>query len=502
MYAMRRLFAACAGGALLTLSLAGGVYAETTIRVAVPSGVNTLDPAKTKIGVEYNYNYMVFSGLTQFDNELNLLPDLAESWESSDDLKSWTFHLREDARFHDGRPVDAQDVIKTLERILDPETGSVLRVNFELIEKMKALDDKTVHFELAIPYSDFAALFSGYQARIVPRDHIDSLTTEPIGSGPFRFVEYLPGDRLVMAKNPEHWDADRIQVDRVEFRVIPEESAAIVAMEAGDIDIVWDLPPEEIDKLERRGTKLDEVATGTWWGLVMNNTRPPFDKLEVRQAFYALADKSLLTEIAALGHGTPTHSPIAPTHPFFADEIPIGTLDLERARALFEQAGVDPASLELELWAPAQTPELGRMAVAFRDAAKQLGIDVTVRPVPDDKFFGEVEGKETFHTTIFYDRVMLDAKLYPWFHSEGSWNANLWHFSDPEVDAVLEDARRARSDAERERLYKKLQRLIVEKVPGVIVYTSNHANGLRDRVKGFESSPLMLLNFRDVKVEP
>ncbi len=136
----------------LAVTLAAGLLlgqpamAAETLRVAVASNLNTLDPAKTKIGEEYIVNFLVFSGLTELGRDGRPQPDLAERWESSDDQKTWTFHLRRGVKFHHGREVDAQDVLKTVERILDPATGSVTRVNFQIIDKMEAVDDHTVRF--------------------------------------------------------------------------------------------------------------------------------------------------------------------------------------------------------------------------------------------------------------------------------------------------------------------------------------------------------------------
>src|SRR5258706_10166559 len=155
--------------------------AAGTLKLAVGSNLNTLDPAKTKIGEEYIVNFLVFSGLTEIDRDGRVKPDLAERWTVSDDLKTWTFYLRKGVKFHHGREFDAQDVITTVARIQDKATGSVTRVNFELIDKMEALDPYTVRFTLKAPYAGLADIFSDRQARIVPRDKLDTLARAPSG---------------------------------------------------------------------------------------------------------------------------------------------------------------------------------------------------------------------------------------------------------------------------------------------------------------------------------
>jgi peptide/nickel transport system substrate-binding protein len=477
----------------------GAATAEQAIRIGVTQSPNTLDPAKMKTGQEYNFAYMTYSGLTEFGRDLVLRPDLAESWESSPDLKDWTIHLRKGAKFHNGREVDAQDVIATVKRLLDPAVGSVLRVNFDVIESMEATDSHTVHFKLNISYAPFPTLFAGYQAKILPKDNFDKLTTAPIGSGPFKFVEFLPGDRLVLAKNPDYYRNGEPKLDKVIFRTIPEYSANTVALKSGDLDLVWDLPPEEIDAIKGASSVVvDEVATGTWWDLTLNNAIAPFNDIRVRQAFAKLVDKTEFTDIATFGHGSATHSPIPPTHPFFAKDLPFPKPDYDGAKKLLAQAGVDPASIKLKIWTPADYPQLERLCVALRDSAKTIGITIEVQTAPGDKFFGEIEGKEPLATDIFFNRVVPDLMTYPWFHSNGSWNKNLWHFSDSQVDAVLDKARSTSDEAEQKGLYIQLQQLIEEKVPGIIVYNSNHANGISKKVQNFHSSPMLLLDLREV----
>ncbi|WP_211110282.1 ABC transporter substrate-binding protein [Acuticoccus mangrovi] len=462
---------------------------------------DTLDPAKMKTGVEYAYSLLVFNGLTGYDDQLNVVPDLAESWSASDDLKTWTFKLRDDVTWHDGRPFVAEDVLATMKRMLDPEVGSRMRVNFELIEDMSAPDEHTVVFNLKLPYSTFPALFGGYQARIVPYDHIDTLTTHPIGTGAFKFVEYLPGDRLVMEKNPDYFVEGQPKLDKVTMRIIPEFATATAALEAGEVDIVWDIPPEEQEKLASSSVAhVDFVPTGSWHGIIMHNEKEPFTDKKVRQAVYALIDKPLFAEIAMFGAATPTHSPIPPTSPYFDKDIPIGTADVEKAKALLAEAGF-PNGFEQTIYVPAESSAMERLAVSFRDAARQAGITIDIQPIPSDRFFSEYEGKVPLFTTNFYGRTTMDTMLYPWLHSSGSWNNNLWHFSNPEMDKILDDARITTDEETLAGFYKRVQEIVVEDVPGVVVYQLNHANGVHERVEGFKSSPLMWPDLRGVSLK-
>ena len=203
---MRKTFIALASATTLTaLSLATPVNAQGTLRVAVPSNVNTLDPAKTKIGEEYIINFLVYSGLTELDPSGKVKPDLAESWTASEDLKTWTFKLRQGVKFHDGREFDSEDAKASIARVMDRATGSTARVNFDIVESIETPDKYTIVFKLKIPYSGFADILGDRQTRMVPKDKLDTIANAPVGTGPFQLVEFKPGDRIELKKNANYY---------------------------------------------------------------------------------------------------------------------------------------------------------------------------------------------------------------------------------------------------------------------------------------------------------
>jgi len=175
------------------------------LRVGITSAIDNLDPAKMQATDAYVYAAMVFNGLTYINRNMTVEPDLAERWESSGDLKTWTFYLRKGVKFHHGRELDADDVAMTVKRILDEATGCKIRVNFLIIDKIEVIDRYTIRFKLTIPYAEFPELFGGRQAMIVPRDRIDTLATNPIGTGAFKFKSSAPGDRMELIKNQDYF---------------------------------------------------------------------------------------------------------------------------------------------------------------------------------------------------------------------------------------------------------------------------------------------------------
>ena len=465
-----------------------------SIRVAFPAPVATLDPAKMRVGgLEYNYAIAVFNRLTYQDDHLQVKPDLATSWEPSADLKTWTSHLRPGVKFHNGAPFSAADVLLTYKRLQDKEIASVLRANLSIVTAVEAVDDHTVKFTLSIPYADLPAVTAGYQAQIVSASAVDTLTTKPVGTGPFRFVEYKPGDQLVVEKNPDYFLPGVPKLDRAILRIIPEQTTAVAGLESGAVDIVYDLAAEQIDRLKKSTTAtVMEVPTGSWQGIVMHNGMKPFDDARVRKAFLKLVDKPTLTDIATFGHGTPTVTPLPPTHPYFRQDLVLPA-DVPGAKKLLADAGF-ANGLTVEMFIPSADPSLERLATAFRDAAKAANVTVTLRIIPQDKFFAEMEGKVPLNVDNFFGRTTPDLMLYPWYDSTGSWNNTLWHYTNPEVDKLLDDARVTADTAEQKKLYGRFQEIIAEDGPGAVVYVKGFACGVSKKVSGFAPSPLFLVD--------
>ncbi|HVO91023.1 MAG TPA: ABC transporter substrate-binding protein [Casimicrobiaceae bacterium] len=498
---MRRIISTVIVVALACLGSSLPALAAGTIKIAVPSNLNTLDPAKTKIGEEYIVNFLVFSGLTEIGPDGHVKPDIAERWTSSDDLKTWTFYLRKGVKFHDGREVDAQDVIETVKRIQDKATGSVTRVNFELIDGMEAVDPHTVRFHLKAPYAGLADIFSDRQARIVPRDHLDTLAKAPIGSGPFKVKAFVPGDRVELEKFPDYYVKGVPVLDHVIMRIMPESAAQAAALESGEVDLVWNLPLESIDQFKKNpNIVIDSVPTSTWDGIIMNGAHKPFDNPKVRHAVELAIDKKQMVEVALFGYGTPTHTMIPPGHPYYNNDIKNDKPDIAKAKKLLAEAGY-PDGFSVTMFTPVGRPTRERIGLATREMLKPLNIKVDIQRVPWDKFIGEVEGKQGFYVDGFYSRPTIDASIYPWYHSTGSWNTTLWNYKNADMDKLLEGARAARTEAEQKSFYVKFQQLALEDPPGVIPYVINHMNAYRKNVKNFHSSPMMWLDLRRVSVQ-
>jgi peptide/nickel transport system substrate-binding protein len=496
----KALITLASAAALVALSAATPASAQGTLRVALPSNVNTLDPAKTKIGEEYIINFLVYSGLTELDPSGKAKPDLAESWTSSEDQKTWTFKLRKGVKFHDGREFDSEDAKVTIARVMDKATGSTARVNFDIVESIETPDKYTVVFKLKIPYAGFADILGDRQTRIVPKDKLDTIANKPVGTGPFELVDFKPGDRIELKKNANFYAPGTPKLDGIVFRIMPETAARVAALDTGAVDLVWDLPPEIIDQLKGNSKiTIDSVATSSWDGLAMNGTQKPFDDPRVRKAVSLAIDKKALVELALFGHGSPTHTMIPPSSSYYNDKI-VEKVDVAAAKKLLAEAGF-PNGFETTLYVPSGRATRERIGVGAAEMLKAINVKVDLQRVPWDKFVKDIEGKAAFFTDGFYSRPTLDTSIYPWYHSTGSWNTTFWNYKNPEMDKVLDAARSAKNDEERAKYYKEFQQIAVDQPAGVIPYVLNHTNAYRTNVKGFKSSPMMWLDLRQVTVQ-
>lgn len=476
------------------------VGAADVLKVAITSNLNTLDPAKSKLGDEYLYMFMVFNSLTMIDRDLTVKPELAERWESSEDLKTWTFYLRQGVKFHHGREMEAEDVVATIKRLLDKEVGSRARVNFLIVDKVEAVDKYTVRFALNTAYAAFPEILGERQARIVPRDAIDKLPTQPVGTGPFKFKSYTPGDNLELIKNADYWEKGLPLLDGVILKVVPESAARVTGLEAGELHVVWELPLESIENLKKNPqVVVDEIPTSTWDGIIMHNGHKPFDNPKVRLALQYAVDKAQLVDMVLFGHGAPTHTPISPRDPNFNRTLSFKP-DLAKAKALLAEAGY-PNGFEVKLYVPEGRAQRVRLGVALQQMLKPIGVNIDVQRIPWDKFMTDIEGKATFSINGFFSRPTVDTALYPWYHSKGSWNTGLWHYKNEKVDELLDTARKTKDEAQRRQIYEEFQKLTVEQdTPSIVPYVLNHVNGFRKEVKDIKSSPMMWFDLRKVSL--
>ena len=493
----RRLLLGSTLGTSLAMSRFSIAHAANSVlRIGISTSLVTLDPMMTTLGDEYIYDNIVFNGLTRMDETLATKPDLAESWSASDDTKRWTFKLRSGVKFHNGDTLVADDVVVTFRRMLSPESTAPAKGQYEMVQTVHAPDASTVVFELNIPYGGFADVLTDRQVKIVSRNALSQLGTMPIGTGPFKFVSYTPGDRLVMTKFDSYFEPGMPKVAGVELRIMPEMSTKIAALEAGDLDIIWDLPLDQVKQLSSQANlKVDSVATASWDAAIMNNIIPPFNDPRVRQAFHLAVDKKDVVELTLFGQGVPTISPIPPTHPFYAKDLAIPKADPEAARKLLAQAG-HPNGVSVPIIVGGGRVLRERLGVTLQQLAKPGGFNLTVQTVPYSSFPATVSGKAPLYVDGFFARPTIDTALYPFLHSGGSWNERLWHYKNADVDRTLEAGRLSADFNVQKKAYLDFQTALVADPASFFAYAVNFACAYGKNVGGVKTHPMRWFDLR------
>lgn len=473
------------------------VNLSSPLRVAFTAAPDQFDPARMSTTEAYHFAYAVYDALVWIDLSLAVQPLLALSWEADRSLSSWTFTLRQGITFHNGAEMTAADVVYTFNRLIDPTFGSTLRAVLRIVEVIEALDDYTVRFRLAAPNAEFPLLLGAPQAGIVPNQSTAAdLAALPVGAGPFRFVENVPGERIRMLRHADYWDAEGIALAELEFVYFTSFSEEETALRTGDVHIVPDISLQSLTMLiDDPVIHVLEATSGRYQTIVMQATEAPFDDVRVRRALKLCADRTGLQQQVLQNRGVlGSDHPVAPISPFYAD-LPLPTSNIEVARRLLADAGY-PNGLTLSLITATSRPGMLELAQAFREMARPAGIDIEVIQVPADVYWTDYAGRVPFHVSNWNFRTSIDETLTIPYHSQSAQNESQWRNKD--FDAIIEKARGEGDFEQRKALYAEAQRLLLDDGAVVIPYFRPVLMAIHQSVKGLEPHPSGFLDFYGV----
>lgn len=471
---------------------------EQTLRVAVPGAAKQLDPAFYSVIEEHQIGFALFDGLVWVDHTLTPQPMLAESWDASANLRSWTFALRQGVSFHHGTTFSAQDVVYTFTRILDPSVGSPFRSTIQFVEKVEAIDDYTVRFDLKSPSAELPLLLGAPQARIIPHDlPSEILSVKPAGTGPFQLFSHEVGVRTRLIRNPHYWQPDQPAVETLDFLFItyPDQ---VAALRNGRVDLLMQVGSEEANTLRADPTvKVQSTVSGGYQTIVMRATATPFTNPAVREAFKFCMDRNTMQAQVLQHNGVVGNDhPVAPISPFWAD-LPLRPYDPERAGALLAKGGY-AKGLKVDLLTSTVRPGMEEMANAFKEMAKPAGIIIRVVRVPAQAYWSDYAGHVPFHTGNWGFRPSIDETFMVAYHSAAKSNESNWR--NPALDKLIDQARGERQDEQRKQLYGEAQKLLMEEGAVIIPYFKPTALAMRTTIRNFTPHPAGWLDFRATAV--
>jgi ABC-type transport system substrate-binding protein len=488
------------------LACGGGGGESAPLRRTIIDSRDTYDPRSmdpalsTDVPTGRVVSYL-FDGLTRFTPDAKVVPGLAKSWDVSADGITYTFHLRTGVKFHDGRPFTAKNVVASFQRVLDPATKGgrgwplypikgaedYAGGKAKTVSGMVAPDDSTVVVTLKEPFAIFPKLLAMPVASVIPDNPAGNFGQKPVGTGPWKFVEWRHDDYMRFAKNADYFDGAP-KTDSLMARIIPEMSTATAEFEAGNVDVL-NVPDQTSKSMEADPEKkklLTSAPALRFWYVAINTTRGPLSDPRVRQALnYAVDVNTMLAQVMA-GRGTVANGVVPPILGGFDSNRKSYPHDVAKAKQLLAAAG-HPNGIDVDLWASTtdQSPRISqtlqanlaeagirakiiqRDASSMREAARSGKTDLALK-----EWWADYPDAENF--------------LYPLLHSKNKGaGGNVSFYSNPKFDAVVDRAHREQDEGKRNDLYKQADQIQFDDAPMIYLFFYKDLYAVQPWIKGF-----------------
>ncbi|EYD76212.1 extracellular solute-binding protein, family 5 [Rubellimicrobium mesophilum DSM 19309] len=480
-------------------ALAQGIREGGDLRAALTGEPDVLDPAVSSIYTGAQVYEGIFSKLIDMDPDGNFVPDLATAWEQTDPT-TWTFTLVEGARFHNGEPFTSADVKYSFDRILDPATASAYAGLYGQVASVETPDPRTVAFKLKSAFGPFLTNLAA-NGHIVNKTAIETgdPARSPVGTGPFAFVEWVQGDHITLKKNPDYFKPGLPHLDSVTFRFMPVDQSRIEALSAGELDWVDAIPLQLVPSLSQdpRFAYVTSPVAGIPDFLAMNTRVAPFDDPRVRQAVALAVDREAIRRVAYLGTGEPGLIEV-PTGSQWYDETGVfaATRDVEKAKALLAEAGHGDG-LSFEYLGLTQYPELLKTGQVVRELLKEVGIDMAIQAVEVSVWFDAFSSGNYQITSAYQERTIDPDNFYSLVIKSGG-PVNTTGYSNPEVDALIDQAAASSDMEERKALYAKIRGIVTQDAPLVFVHYETLNYLMNGNVTGSAITPTLSLHMENV----
>lgn len=465
--------------------------------VIVPQDIDFLDPHLAVAAGTSEMLFNVFEGLLKPNEKGETVPAIAESFEVSPDGLVYTFKLRSGVLFHNGKPVTSADVKYSYDRLSGKDTGKPLSPAFSSVESIEAPDDRQVVVKLK---SNNTSFLTALTSAVIPKDYADSNKT-PIGTGPFKFARYSPGQKLVLEKFKEYYLSGIPKLDNVEFRIIPDAEAALLALKSGEADLY---PRIGTEKLEGLGPDFQSISAPQNLVQLMafNLSRKPFDDIRVRQAVNYAVNKEEIIQGVAIGKGTKLGSNLSPIMKQYYQEGLENRYgyNVDKAKSLLAEAGYKDG-FTTTLSVPSNYQFHVDTAQVVAQQLSKAGIKVKIEPVEWAVWLQRIYKGRDYDTTI----IGLDGKLNPYDilnkYLSDSPN-NFFHYKSPLFDQTLNGALRELDANKRTELYKKAQTILADDAAALYIMDPNLNVALKKKLAGYKQYPIYVQDLSTVYWTP
>ena len=468
--------------AALALSAGAALSAQDTITLGMVLEPPNLDPtAGAAAAIDEVVYANIFEGLTRFGPDGAVLPALAQSWDVSEDGKTYTFHLHTGVTFHDGTTFDAEDVKFSLDRARAEDSANAQKALFAGIDTVEVIDPATVTVTLKDADGSFPFNMAWGDAVIVAPESVADEATNPVGTGPFKFDEWAQGDHITISRYDGYWGTPA-QLSKATFRIISDPTAAFAAMMAGDVDAFPNFPaPETLAQFST--DPRFKVIVGSTEGetiLAMNNRQPPLDNVKVREAIAHAINRQEIIDGAMFGYGTPIGTHFAPHNPDYVDLTGLSAYDPEKSKALLAEAGVSDLTLRLALPPPTYARRGGEIIAAELAA---VGIKTEITNVEWAQWLEQVFKGHDFDLTIVSHTEPMDINIYarPDYY---------FGYGKPDFVALMETLTKTTDPAARSDLLKQAQEMIAKDYVNAYLFQLAKTGVANAKIEGlWENSP-------------
>lgn len=495
-------------------SPAGAAEAKNEITVAVASTFTTMDPWNATDTLSQAVAKSFYEGLFKFDREMNVVPSLAESAESSPDGMQHVVHLRRGVKFHDGTTFTAEAVKANFDRITTP--GSTLKrfFLFENVASLKVLDPYTVRFTLKRPNSAFINRLAHPSAvMICPKSLSEkevSIAFHPCGTGPFVMKNYNPSDVLRVEKNPNYWRAGYPKLDAITWRPVVENSTRVAMALTGEADYAFPLPSEQVKMVKDKGTLRVDVTPSIMLRFVeMNLTKPVFKDVRVRQALNYAVNKEALVKVAFAGYADVAEG-IAPLSVDYAVKLGPWPYDPQKAKALLKEAGY-PNGFEVELWSGYNHTTASKIIQFLQQQLAQVGIKSNIRALEAGQRTALVESVPTPDKSqhdLYYigwssSTGELDYAIRPLLASENvpPVGSNEAYYKSEKVDRLIQEGLATTDRTKKAAIYKEMQEQLWADMPWIPLVTEKNIAASAKNLTGFYIQPDGGYNFYQAELK-
>ncbi|CAN5199329.1 ABC transporter substrate-binding protein [soil metagenome] len=499
---LTQLLVACAPGGTTGTSTGGGGGSPVkggTLTAALTGNPSSMDPAAAGIYTSLQVIDNIFSKLITMDEKGKFIPELATKWTQNDE-KTYTFDLRSGVKFHNGEPFSATDVKYTFDRILDPATASTYATLYSSLESVEVASPTQVVFHLSEPFAPFLTNVA-QNGEIMNKKAVESAdpTRNPVGTGPFIFVEWVQSDHITLKKNPDYFMKSQPYVDKIEFRFLDVNKSRIEALQSGQLDWVDAVPLNELKALSVNSqyNYVTSKVAGIPDFIAFNCAKAPFNNKALRQAIAAAIDRKEILDIAYFGAGEEGLMEVPSGSTWFGGNPPYKSgPNLKVAKQKMKEAGYEKG-LDVTFLSLPQYPELEKTGVVLKAQLAKIGINVTIEQLEVTVWFDRY-AKGDFELTSAYWSGTIDPDTFYSSQLVSTSPNNYSKYENDDVDKLAQQAKTESDEGKRKALYEKIRAIVWEESPIVFAHYETINYLMAKTVHGSAITPVLELNLDKV----